>query len=62
VLHGVGLELGLRPLPGVTAAFEVKNLGDDHTQDVLGFPLPGRAVFATVSYGFGRDSRDRRGD
>ncbi|TMA70021.1 MAG: TonB-dependent receptor [Deltaproteobacteria bacterium] len=52
VLHEVGLELAL-PVPGVRLTLEAKNVGDDRTRDVLGFPLPGRALFATVSYGFG---------
>ena len=52
VLHEVGVELTL-PLHGVRLTLEAKNVGDDRTRDVLGFPLPGRALFATVSYGFG---------
>ncbi|HUE31098.1 MAG TPA: TonB-dependent receptor [Verrucomicrobiae bacterium] len=52
VLHDVGLELGL-PLAGVRLTLEAKNVGDDRTRDALGFPLPGRALFATVSYGLG---------
>lgn len=55
-LHGVGLEVAL-PLPGVRLALEAKNVGDDRTRDALGFPLPGRAFFATLSYGFGRDAK-----
>jgi iron complex outermembrane receptor protein len=50
-LHGVGVELEL-PLAGVRMAFEVKNLTDDRTEDALGFPLPGRSMFVTLSYGF----------
>jgi iron complex outermembrane receptor protein len=53
VLHGTGLELRL-PWQRLRVALEVKNAGDDQQEDVLGFPLPGRAVFGTVSYGFGR--------
>ena len=41
------------PRLGVSLAFEVKNLTDDQTRTRLGFPLPGRSVFFTVSYGFG---------
>ena len=52
VLHDVGLELVL-PLAGVRLTLEAKNAGDDRTRDALGFPLPGRALFATVSYGLG---------
>ncbi len=53
ILQNVGLELAL-PVPGVRVTLEAKNLGDDETRDVLGFPVPGRSYFATVSYGFGR--------
>src|SRR5439155_1128087 len=52
VLHDVGLELAL-PLAGVRVSLEAKNAGDDRTRDALGFPLPGRALFATLSYGLG---------
>ena len=55
-LYGVGLDVAL-PLPGVHLALEAKNVGDDRTRDALGFPLPGRAFFATLSYGFGRDAK-----
>ena len=51
-LHGVGVELALPWLEGLRVALEVDNLTDDQTQDVLDFPLPGRSVFATVSWGF----------
>ncbi len=51
-LHDVGLDLGL-PFAGTRLTLEMKNVGDDRTRDVLGFPLPGRTLFATVSYGFG---------
>src|SRR4029077_11996249 len=50
VLHDVGLELAL-PLEGVRLTLEAKNVGDDRTRDALGFPLPGRALFTTLSYG-----------
>jgi iron complex outermembrane receptor protein len=53
VLYDVGLELGL-PLPGVALTLEGKNLSDDRTRDVLGFPLPGRSFFLTASWGFRR--------
>jgi outer membrane receptor protein involved in Fe transport len=59
-LQDVGIELAL-PLPGVRLTLEGKNLGDDQTRDALGFPLPGRAFFATVSYGIGgRGGEDAR--
>jgi iron complex outermembrane receptor protein len=55
VLHDVGVEVAL-PLSGVRVTLEAKNAGDDRTRDALGFPLPGRALFVTVSYGLGRDA------
>jgi iron complex outermembrane receptor protein len=51
-LHGVGLDVVL-PWHGVRVAWELKNFTDDQTTDAAGFPLPGRATFVTVSYGFG---------
>ena len=49
--HGFGLEVSLpqRFRVGV----ELKNATDDSTRDAFRFPLPGRALFATVSWGFG---------
>jgi iron complex outermembrane receptor protein len=57
VLHEVGADVRL-PVGGLRLGVEVKNLGDDRTADALGFPLPGRAVFGTVSWGFGRRDDD----
>jgi iron complex outermembrane receptor protein len=51
-LHGVGIDLTL-PWWDLRVAAEAKNVTGDQTQDALGFPLPGRALFFTVSYGFG---------
>jgi iron complex outermembrane receptor protein len=50
--HGVGLSLTV-PWAGVQLTYEVKNLTDDQTADALRFPLPGRSMFVTASYGFG---------
>ena len=50
--HGLGVQLTL-PWGGVRLAWEMKNVTDDQTADALDFPLPGRAMFVTVSYGFG---------
>ena len=52
--HGFGIELS--PLPQLRVGVELRNASDDQTPDVLGFPLPGRSFFATVSWGFGRES------
>ena len=60
LLHDVGVELAL-PLPGLRVTLEAKNLGDDRTRDALGFPLPGRTLFATLSYGLGRREGDDAG-
>src|SRR5262249_34385849 len=60
LLHGAGLELAL-PLPGVSITLEAKNLTDDRTSDAFSFPLPGRTLFATLSYGLGRREGDDAG-
>ncbi len=41
------------PLRGLALGIEVRNLTNNLTRDLLDFPLPGRAVFATVSWGVG---------
>ena len=51
-LYGLGTQVTL-PWAGLHLAWELKNLTDNQTQDALGFPLPGRAMFVTLSYGFG---------
>lgn len=53
--HSIGLEVGLPPR-GTRLGVELRNAGDDQTRDALDFPLPGRALFVTLSYGFGRDA------
>src|SRR5262249_50957689 len=55
-LFGIGLEVQVPPLDGITLGLALRNLTNDRTEDVLGFPLPGRSVFATVSWGFARRS------
>ncbi|WP_218920224.1 TonB-dependent receptor domain-containing protein [Chondromyces crocatus] len=70
VLHGVGAALDVPWLPGVQASIDVNNLFDLrvlHTgsalttravalplSDFLGFPLPGRAVWATLQWSHAR--------
>jgi iron complex outermembrane receptor protein len=54
-LYGAGMSFGLpwgslRPL---RLTFEVRNVGDDSTQDVYGFWLPGRTFSGTLAWGFG---------
>jgi outer membrane receptor protein involved in Fe transport len=50
-LQGVSLTVALRR--DVRVALQVENLADERTRDVADFPLPGRTVFGTVSWGFG---------
>ena len=50
-IHGLGLSV-TPPRRGLTVTFEIKNLTDEQTADFAGFPLPGRAFFGTVQYGF----------
>jgi iron complex outermembrane receptor protein len=49
-LAGVGLEV--QAPWKLRLGVEVRNLNDDQTRDALDFPLPGRAVYGTVSWGF----------
>lgn len=51
-LYGVGFAVVV-PRVDVRLAWEMRNFTDDQTEDVLGFPLPGRSMFVTASYGFG---------
>jgi outer membrane receptor protein involved in Fe transport len=53
--HGVGVSLTL-PWADVQVTYVVKNLTDDQSADALSFPLPGRSMFVTASYGFGAPS------
>ncbi len=46
-IHNVGLRVRPRPWLSVTA--EAKNLTDEQVVDALGFPLPGRSYYVTVS-------------
>ena len=57
VLYDVGIEVAL-PLPRTRITLELKNLSDDRTRDVLGFPLPGRAAFVTLSWGLGQGGEE----
>jgi iron complex outermembrane receptor protein len=50
--HGFGVDLTL-PWHGLHLAWELKNATDDQTSDAADFPLPGRSMFVTLSYGFG---------
>jgi iron complex outermembrane receptor protein len=58
IYHGLGLDLAL-PWAGLHVAWELKNFTNDQTVDALGFPLPGRSVFVTLSRGFGASSGSR---
>ncbi len=46
-IHNLGLSV--QPGRGLTVTFELKNLTDEQVSDALGFPLPGRSYYATVS-------------
>lgn len=43
---GVTLPTGL---PAASFTLEVKNLTDERVEDVMGYPLPGRSVFGTIT-------------
>jgi len=38
------------PVSGLSLTLEGRNLTDEHTEDVAGFPLPGRSVYSTLGY------------
>jgi outer membrane cobalamin receptor len=59
LLHDVGVEVALPMVAGLRVGLEAKNLSDDQTRDALGFPLPGRAFFGTISYGLGGADAER---
>jgi len=61
ILHDVALSVDL-PVSTLRLTLEGKNLGDDRTRDVLGFPLPGRSFFVTLAWNFGRRDGEGRGD
>jgi|GEM_PF-244927 len=45
-LHGVGVRHEMQT--GASLAFEVRNVTDNQTADLWGFPLPGRSFFASI--------------
>ncbi|MDB4678600.1 TonB-dependent receptor [bacterium] len=49
LLHSLGIAWTL-PWTPLTATFEVRNLSDNQTEDVSGFPLPGRTFLGTVNW------------
>jgi iron complex outermembrane receptor protein len=48
-LHALILAVRL-PLDGLSLTVEGRNLGDQQTEDVAGFPLPGRSVYSTLGF------------
>jgi len=54
-LFGAGLSVSLpwEALRPLRLTFEVRNIGNDTTQDVYGFWLPGRTFSGTLAWGFG---------
>jgi iron complex outermembrane receptor protein len=49
VLHSMILAVRT-PLDGLSLTVEGRNLADERTQDVAGFPLPGRSVYSTLGF------------
>lgn len=49
ILWSVGASSTFLHAPDVTLSVEVKNLLDSRAQDFTGFPLPGRAAYATLA-------------
>jgi len=47
-IHGITAEI--MALDGLVMAFEIKNLTDSMVRDNIGYPLPGRSYYGTVSY------------
>jgi outer membrane cobalamin receptor len=47
-LHGIGVTAPTG-LPHMLFTLEVKNLTDERVEDVMGYPLPGRSVFGTLT-------------
>lgn len=51
-VHGIG---GTVPVAaGVEVAWEIRNLTDNQVADLWGYPLPGRAAFASIRYELNR--------
>ena len=48
-LHNVIFKLET-PVNGLSFSLEVRNVTDNQTSDVSGYPLPGRTAYSTVSY------------
>lgn len=44
--------LSVTPQQWVTVTFEVKNMTNQYSYDVIGYPLPGRSMFCTVDFRF----------
>jgi len=61
-VHGLGGSLALGS--GVRLSWEVRNLTDNQVADLWGYPLPGRAAFASLHYQMehGTNPFTRRGD
>ena len=49
-LHDAGYRMRVRP--GLTATFEIKNIGNEGIVDYARYPLPGRSVDARMSWEF----------
>jgi outer membrane receptor protein involved in Fe transport len=53
--HDLSLDFALGG-GGFHARIEADNLSDEQYEDVLGFPVPGRAFYVTLSYAPGPDA------
>ena len=49
-LHDAGYRMRIQP--GLTATFEIKNIGNEKTYDYVRYPLPGRSFDARMSWEF----------
>ncbi|MDY6970116.1 MAG: TonB-dependent receptor, partial [Spirochaetota bacterium] len=50
ILHNLNLQLF--PVSWIAVSLEVKNISDNRTKDIIGYPLPGRSYYATISSKF----------
>jgi iron complex outermembrane receptor protein len=55
--HDLSLDFALGER-GFHARIEADNLTDEQYEDVIGFPVPGRAFYVTLSYAPGPDAND----
>jgi len=44
------LEIKIFPIKKLILSFKIKNIGDNLTTDIIGYPLPGRSFYGSISY------------